>query len=108
MKTKELIQSLKIIVLGLVLSFGLSFASAQYTGPTGAPGDGTNAPTPLNVSANNQTKTGGLIIAGGNSFIPSGVATDSLYTVGNIGAASLKGVGERPVCTDENGLLKIC
>ena len=33
MKTKELIQSLKIIVLGLVLAFGFSYAYASFTQP---------------------------------------------------------------------------
>lgn len=61
-------QSLKIIVLALILSLGISYVFA-WTTPTVAP-TGGNTPAPLNVSGNDQYKgdalahTGGLGIEG--------------------------------------------
>ena len=114
MQKKELIQSIKIIVLGLVLSLGVGFVSAQYTGPTGAPGNTTNTATPIYVSSAAQTKTGSLIApfntstSSGNVFSSSGVATDSLFTQGGVQVGNLSGSGERFVCSDESGVLKAC
>ncbi len=59
--TKELrdkiIQTLKIVSLALVLSFGISII---YAAPTQNPPNG-NTPEPINAGVNNQVKTGGIL-----------------------------------------------
>ena len=54
----DLWQSAKVLILALVLSVGVSYALA-WTGPTASP-PGNNTPTPVNVSATDQTKQGQL------------------------------------------------
>jgi len=56
----NLTQSLKIIALAVVLSFGVSYVFA-WTAPTLPPPDG-NSTAPLNTSAVNQTKDGTLTL----------------------------------------------
>src|SRR3990167_5791320 len=54
----NLLQSLKILILALILSIGVTYVYA-WTGPTAtAPGGNTLAP--INVGATGQTKSGGL------------------------------------------------
>ena len=55
---KNIIQSLKVVALGLMLAIGLSYAFA-WTAPTGNPPSG-NVSAPVNVSGNLQTKAGDL------------------------------------------------
>lgn len=81
---KELLQSIKIIVLGLILGLGVSFVSA-WTGPTtGAPGGNVNPP--LNVGESAQTKGGSLIIS--NSVVSN---EDNLYAGYNPSTNSITG-----------------
>lgn len=83
--SKNILQTLKIIVLAVALSFGLSYVYA-WTAPTlSAPGGNTSAP--LNTSINDQTKTGGLGIAwlGANTIDVVGVSakiTAPQYCIG--------------------------
>jgi len=53
MNKKNILQSIKVIVLGLVVAVGVSYAFAQ-------PGD--NVPGPLNVGSSNQAKLGGFAV----------------------------------------------
>lgn len=55
----SIVDYIKILVLAAVLSLGVSLAYA-WTGPTSDPPNG-NTPTPINVGASNQTKSGGLL-----------------------------------------------
>ncbi len=62
--TKEISQSLKVIVLGLAIGLGVSFVSANWTAPIGtAPTCAAGNPgcdAPINVSTNNQSKGNGI------------------------------------------------
>lgn len=55
----ELWQSAKILTIVLVLSVGVQYASAAWTGPTATPPN-ENTSAPINVSATSQVKSGGL------------------------------------------------
>lgn len=59
---KNIIQSLKVITLGLILAVGLSYALA-WTAPTANP-PGGNVSAPINVSSNAQIKSGTLQVNG--------------------------------------------
>ena len=52
------LQSLKILILAIILSIGVSYVYA-WTGPTATAPDG-NVSAPINVSATSQVKSGGL------------------------------------------------
>ncbi len=55
----ELWQSAKILTVALVLSLGVQYASAAWSGPTATPPN-ENTSAPINVSATSQVKSGGL------------------------------------------------
>jgi len=59
---KNIIQSLKVVALGLMLAIGLSYAFA-WTPPTGNPPAG-NVSAPVNVSNSTQIKSGTLQVNG--------------------------------------------
>ncbi|MEI7810191.1 MAG: hypothetical protein WCI41_01385 [bacterium] len=70
MKKEELIQSVKIIALGLVISVCFSFVHAAWVVPSGAPSTSTNvSSSPVNAGLTAQTKTGDLSVA--NSTAPT-------------------------------------
>ena len=53
---------IKILILAVILSIGVSYVYADWTGPTlTAPGG--NVSSPINVSAMSQVKSGGLWVA---------------------------------------------
>ncbi|MDP3957915.1 MAG: hypothetical protein Q8Q36_00440 [bacterium] len=85
--SKELLQSLKTLVIALILSIGVSQVFA-WTGPT-ATAPGGNASAPVNVGATAQTKSGGLTVGSlgmtGTTAALSGGA-ESTY-----GAATIRG-----------------
>ena len=54
-------QSILAIVIGLVLSAGVSYAYSTWVGPTVNP-PGNNTDTPINTGSGDQTKMGGLVI----------------------------------------------
>jgi len=58
---KDFIQSIKVIVLALVLSVGISVVSAAWQDAPANPPQ-SNAPAPINVSSTGQTKEGGLVL----------------------------------------------
>ncbi len=62
---KDIIQTAKIIILGIILSAGFAFAQA-WTGPTGTPPT-NNAPAPINVSGSVQAKSGSIIVGAPDS-----------------------------------------
>lgn len=67
------IQSVKVVILGILLSVGIAYA---WTGPTQSPPNG-NAPAPINVGSLTQEKDGGLIF--GKLF--TGSSTDATLNV---------------------------
>ena len=87
---KDFIQTLKILLTAIVLSFGISYVYA-WTAPTGAPPSG-NVPAPLNRGLNNQEKLGklilntdltapyavGLEVFGDANFYPSGTSAGNV------------------------------
>ncbi|MEK7185360.1 MAG: hypothetical protein AAB726_01930 [Patescibacteria group bacterium] len=66
-KSASVLQTLKVIVLALVLTVGFQYIVAQAVGwqspTTGAPGG--NTPAPLNVGITGQIKDGGLTVGAG-------------------------------------------
>ncbi len=76
---QDILNNLKAIALGLILTAGMSYVAAQtasFTGPKCAP-PGCNTAAPLNVSDSQQQKTGPLtllnLFTSGLYFTPSGV-----------------------------------
>jgi hypothetical protein len=86
----KFINTAKIITLALVLSFGVQFASAQWSAPGSNPPAG-NTPAPLNVGSDGQVKDGGLTLG---YTLPSGTSQPALIIP--TGRLSV-GVGEDPV-----------
>jgi hypothetical protein len=88
----QIIQSVKIIILALVIGLGASYISAQTPPPCSSP-SGCNVAAPINESGNAQTKLGGLGVASdsGETFVSFGksyllrdtyVGSESLSTGG--------------------------
>ncbi len=73
---QQVINGLKVIVIGLVLSAGISYAG-NWVAPAGPP-PGNNAQGPINVGTTDQVKDGGLAV---NHFLAfdNGVFTKDLY-----------------------------
>ena len=123
---KEFIQLSKIIILGLILSAGLSFAGTQTAPPS--PPFSNNPDTPINVSAFPQAK-GGLVTTGSLLNINGLLSSNSLAIFGNatiLGNGNLNNGTIRvdslslaknlslavanypaPVCTDTDGKLTV-
>jgi len=74
----QLLDSAKIIILAIVLSFGLSYVMA-WTAPTATPPAG-NVSAPINTSATAQTKIGGITVG---SLTTAGIATVGSLNAGN-------------------------
>jgi len=60
---KIIINNLKVLVIALILSVGVSYVSAAWNNPTSNPAGG-NVATPINVSSVNQVKNGDLVVGG--------------------------------------------
>lgn len=105
-------QSIKIILLGLLVAVGVSYVSAAWNPPGGAPPT-NNTDAPINVGYSSQIKQGNLDIKG---LISSGVAAVNGLIVenGNVGigttsptqkldvAGQIHATGD--VCTDAGGV----
>lgn len=81
----QLLDALKVSVLAIILSFGLSYALA-WTAPTATPPAG-NIFAPINTGSDLQTKTGNLSVAnlGTNSITVTGNATVNDVYITSIG-----------------------
>lgn len=78
------LQSIKTILLALILAFGISYVSAAWSGPTQAPPNG-NVDAPINVGIVDQIKNAGL---GLNTLAVFGQGSfDGEVIVGSTGAA---------------------
>jgi hypothetical protein len=93
-KKNKLLQSVKIIILGLVFSLGVSFAFSALQNPV---------PRPLNVSSSPQIKDGGLSV---DQFFATG---NYLHFMQSIKMDILAGGGKnKPICADEDGYIILC
>jgi hypothetical protein len=97
MNKKNILQPIKILILGLVLSLGVSyvFAALQGAPPTG------NVAGPLNEGPSSQVKDGGLSV---NAFEARG---DSRFKH-SVRVDDFAGTGDRPLCADGSGNVVLC
>ncbi|MFA6524197.1 MAG: hypothetical protein WC264_02395 [Candidatus Paceibacterota bacterium] len=95
MKKNELLQSVKVIILGLVLSVGIAFVFSAGIG-TGSVPPSNNVPGPINTGTLDQIKNGGLSV---NAFL---VAGDSFFN-GLVTLGNFIGGGNKPLCVDNSG-----
>ena len=109
MKKNELLQSVKVIILGLVLSLGVSYIFAGIGGNTEKllpPKN--NVPGPINEGISNQIKDGGLSVNGfgarGNALFANSVETESSLKVNSFAG----GGNNKPLCADPNGNIVLC
>jgi hypothetical protein len=58
---QQILKSIKIVLLALIISVGVSYVSANWQGPTDVPPK-DNTAEPINVTDNLQTKTGSLTV----------------------------------------------
>lgn len=116
---KDLLQSLKIIILGLILCFGTSYLFAGWINPPANP-PSSNIDAPINASAGEQAKGGGEKVSGSLLNINGVLSSNSLAV---FGPATVSGglqvnsladsnpsalTGERNICVDADGLLITC
>ncbi|MEK7463953.1 MAG: hypothetical protein AAB610_02410 [Patescibacteria group bacterium] len=107
MKTK-IIQNLKAIILGLIITIGMGYAVAGFSGPSCAP-PGCNADAPINASSTPQIKSGpltvgGLGIVGNFTFLPSvgaTVANGSILVADGTNTGKVKWVAQNIESSDE-------
>jgi len=66
----DITQTLKVIILALILTVGINYAFAQWvwTAPTATPPNGNTA-APLNVTVDGQIKSGGLTLGAGGGVL---------------------------------------
>ena len=102
MKKNKLLQSVKIIILGLVLSLGAVYVFSAGT-----------TLVPINVGPSGQAK-GGTLTPGSLLDIRGVLSSDSLAVFGNavfngnIKVDQLSGGGNRPICIDSSKNLIPC
>lgn len=80
-------QVLKVSMLALVLSFGLSYVYA-WTAPTQSPPNG-NVSAPINTSAVSQTKSGDIAINNATHFLDTGTVIPETPASGMTGAGAV-------------------
>ena len=114
---KDFINSIKIIILGLVLSLGIGYLSAWYS-PTQTPPNG-NIAVPINNSSTPQAKCGNSQpcspISGDLLDINGTLTAQSLGVFGNmtvggtVQSASFVGTtGNRPICANGSKTATLC
>ncbi len=82
---KTFSHNIKLLVLALVVGLSVSYAFA-WTGPTLTPPNG-DVPSPINVGASTQTKSGPLKVGGMRSFLPAYINYDSSVDLSSKGTA---------------------
>jgi hypothetical protein len=110
---QQVINGLKVIVIGLILSAGISYAG-NWVAPAGPP-PGNNAQGPINVGTTGQTKAGGLgvqhFIAWDNAAFARDVRVKDIFNPGASGDLYVQklanSTGEH-VCADSEGKLFLC
>jgi len=113
---KDITQSIKIIILGLLLSVGISFA-ANWSSPI-APYPSGNKAAPINVSNSHQgigkLFNGSLLHIEGTLASQASQPSPALVVFGNATVANdlkvtnFAGAGTRTVCADTTGTLIVC
>ncbi|MCX6757425.1 MAG: hypothetical protein NTZ44_00880 [Candidatus Nomurabacteria bacterium] len=106
MKTTNLMNLMKVAVLGILLTFGVAYIHAQGTGtgnswtpPTMTPPSG-NVDAPVNVGSSSQIKSGSLNVS--HNFSVGFPNSGSMVTI-----FPLAGGGVKPVCADNAGVLVV-
>ncbi len=97
---KQFLQSAKVIILGLILTVGASYAMATWTNPLSTAPSG-NVYVPINVNPAGQFKLGGLAIVTGNFSV--GFLGPSIFKVSQ-GSPNKITIGDAP---GGNGTTKI-
>ena len=91
MKKNELLQSVKVIILGLVLSLGISFVFSATIAP-------------INAGTSPQVKNGGLSV---NSFLAvNNSILNGIVTIHNFADATA--TENRPICANNSGNIIVC
>ncbi|HRH30650.1 MAG TPA: hypothetical protein PK886_01095 [Candidatus Paceibacterota bacterium] len=110
---KQVLNGLKIIVLGLTLSAGISYAT-NWVAPAGSP-PGNNAEAPINVGTTGQLKNGGLgvqgFVAWNNALFSRDVFVKDAINPSNSGdlyVHKLANGTNSYVCADSAGKLVLC
>lgn len=113
MKKKQIVSIVFSLIIGLVLSVGLSYVNAAFNLPTSTP-PGGNLPVPVNVNPAAQIKNGSLFVGG--TFTAYGSARlyqDSFFKGTVFGGASgtlaiggTDSIGYHKVVTKVNGYAK--
>ena len=83
----HLIQTIKTVILALVLTLGVSYVFA-WTGPTATPPAG-NTPTPVNIGTTNQIKDGGLGLDALSVYVEGYMNKLKIGTTGDTGTWKL-------------------
>jgi hypothetical protein len=118
MISRDMIQKIKGILLGLTLVLGISVAVASWNPPTGTPSASNNEQAPINVGSAIQSKNGTLGVTHFTGFDSSSFlgrvdfGSEALFPEVHIWSLSTQGSGvfddDKPVCADAEGKLKIC
>jgi len=113
---KDFLQTIKIIILGLLLSTGISYAASLWGSPTANFPVG-NKSTPINTSSSpqgiGQPFLGSLLHINGNKILgnlrSNGLAIFGNATIGSdLTVKNLIGAGDRTVCADIDGNIIVC
>ena len=111
---KEFIQSIKIIILGVILSLGVGYLFAWVKSPTAIPPD-NNVPILLNVSPTptpqkkgNGTMTNALLNIFGVLSSNSLTVFNNAELAGNITLNGLNGTQTTTLCADQSGKIVYC
>ncbi len=86
--TSQIINTIKVIALALLLALGISYVSAQWSGPTAVPPN-NNVSAPINVGSADQTKTGKLGV--GSLVVGVGGSIISPNTLSSYGSTTIQG-----------------
>ncbi len=86
--TSQIINTIKVITLALLLALGISYVSAQWSGPTAGPPN-NNVSAPINVGSADQTKTGKLGV--GSLVVGVGGSIISPNTLSSYGSTTIQG-----------------
>jgi len=88
LQLQKVIQVAKVVMLALILSLGISFVQAQFSGPSQPPAGG-NVDAPVNVGTSAQIKNGGLSVnefaAFGNALFGQQVDINGNLRMGSVG-----------------------
>ena len=103
MDKKNVLQSVKVIILGLILSFGIASVFGQIKPiQTKLLPPSNNVSGPLNEGPSDQVKDGGLAV---NAFIARG---NALFYLPIKIESFADGTDNKPLCADSTGKIVYC